>query len=334
MPHVPTASARPGRLVLLCLCLALAVPGASAALAMEGGVSHYIQGAYGDFMMGYVPGPGPYLRNDTFFQSARNSDFSLKGGRVYGEMQNQMFMNLTKLSYMTEVPAIGGLMGMGVVIPVIFNESITGSISADYVRGSYRTKQFREGHIEKAGGGERGGLSDVILMPLIMAWNLGECHIMVSPLVYLPTGYYNPHILTNLGMNYLSFDGNVAFTWLSHTGLELSFNAGYMLSTQNEATQYQSGQEFHFDWTAAFHPTERLSFGAVGYLYAQTTPDTGSGARLGAYMSQSAGIGPAISYAATLGGVNVLLESKWLHDVAAQNRMTGDMVYGSFAVKF
>ena len=94
------------------------------------------------------------------------------------------------------------------------------------------------------------------------------------------------------------------------------------------------GNLLHADWTAAYHFTPRFALGATGYLLTQTTPDTGSGAKLGDYMSQAAGIGPAVSYTATLGGVNVVLESKWLHDVAARNRMTGDMVYGSFVVRF
>jgi len=325
---------QPRQSLLLALVLFILVGCPLSAQAMEGATSHYIQGAYGDFLMGYVPGPGFYVRNDTFFQSARTSDSSIKGGRVYGELQNQMFMNLTKLTYMAEVPAIGGLMGMGVVLPFILNENVNGSLSADYVAGSYQTKQYREGHIEKSGGGDRGGLSDAILMPLIVAWDLGECHIVLSPLIYVPTGYYNPHTLTNLGMNYVTFDGNVAFTWLSPKGYELSFNTGYMVSTENEATQYLSGQEFHVDWTAAYHVNDHFSLGAVGYAYAQTTPDSGAGAKLGDYMSSATGIGPAVNYTAEMGGVDVVLEAKWLHDVAAVNRFSGDMVYGTFALKF
>jgi len=303
------------------------------ARAMEGGTSHYIQGAYGDFLMGYIPAAGLYLRNDVLFQSAHLSG-TIKGGRVYGDLDTRMYMNLTKLTYLTEVPAIGGLMGLGVGIPIIADLSVQGSMAADFLMGSHKTKQYREGHIQKAGGGDRGGLSDIILMPLIMAWNLGECHIVLSPLVFLPTGYFNPDVLTNLGMNYVTFDANAAFTWLSPKGYEVSFNAGYMMSTENEATQYQSGHEFHLDGTVAYHVNERLALGGVGYLYAQTTPDTGSGAKLGAYMSQAAGIGPAVTYTATLGNAQVTLFAKWLHDVHAKNRLSGDMIYGSFVLAF
>ncbi len=323
---------RPALLPAFCFLILLAACPLSAR-AMEGGTSHYIQGAYGDFLMGYIPGPGLYLRNDFLFQSAHLSG-AIKGGRVYGELDTRMYMNLTKLTYLAEVPAIGGLMGMGVGIPIIADVSVQGSMAADFLMGSHKTKQYREGHIQKAGGGDLGGLSDIILMPLIMAWNLGECHIVVSPLVFLPTGYYNPDVLANLGMNYVTFDGNVAFTWLSPKGYEVSFNAGYMMSTENEATQYLGGHEFHLDATAAYHVNERLALGGVGYVYAQTTPDTGAGAKLGAYMSQAAGLGPAVTYTATLGRTNVTLFAKWLHDVHAVNRLAGDMIYGSFVLAF
>jgi hypothetical protein len=322
-----------GSLAALPLLVFWVLAFAPVAQATEGGVSHYIQGAYGDFLMGYVPGPGLYVRNDFLFQSAHIGG-TAKGGRVYGSLDSKLFLNLTKLTWLTDVPAIGGLVGLGVGVPIIVNERISGSMAADYSYRARKTKQFREGHFEKAGGGDRGGLSDLILMPLILGWNFGECHLVLSPLLFLPTGYYNPNVLTNLGMNYFTFDANAAFTWLNKQGYEVSFNAGYMISSENRATNYQTGNEFHFDWTAAYHLNERLALGAVGYLYAQTTPDTGSGATFGSYMSSAAGIGPAVTYTIPVGGKDVTLIAKWLHDIGTINRIKGDMVYGSFVVKF
>lgn len=323
----------PATLALLALLAVFALAAPRAVRAMEGGTSHYIQGAYGDFMMAYIPGPGLYLRNDFLFQSARVGGTAL-GGRAYGGLDAKIFLNITKLTYLADVPAIGGYLGLGLGLPIIVNEHIGGDLAADYLLKSHKTKQFREGHFQKAGGGDRGGVSDIFLMPLIAGWKFGECHLVVTPLLFLPTGYYNPSVLTNLGMNYLTFDGNAAFTWLGKGGYEISFNAGYMLSSENRTTNYQSGNELHFDWTAAYHVNERLALGAVGYLYAQTTPDTGSGAMLGSYMSSAAGIGPAVTYTATIGKTDLTLIAKWLHDIGAKNRFMGDMFYTSFALKF
>ncbi|OLN30363.1 hypothetical protein DVDV_0563 [Desulfovibrio sp. DV] len=315
-------------ILAICLCC---VP--APARAAEGGVSHYILGAYGDFLMGYIPAPGLYLRNDTLYQSAR-SDGTFRGGKVYAGINEQMVMNITKLTYLFDVPAMGGFLGAGVGVPFIINEHIAGDVSADYTRRSRTTGLDMPHQFDIGGGGDRGGLSDIFLMPVIAGWNFGECHLVVSPIVFLPTGYYNSKKLTNLGMNYTTFDGNVAFTWLGKSNFEVSVNAGYMINTENITTNYLTGNQIHADWTAAYHINERLALGAVGYLFAQTTPDSGSGATMGSFLSSGTGVGPAITYAIPVAGKDVMLVAKWLHGIGATHSPIGDTVYASFALKF
>ncbi|MHC1788362.1 SphA family protein [Solidesulfovibrio sp.] len=301
--------------------------------AAEGGVSHYIQGAYGDFLMGLIPGRGFYVRNDTFYQSS-HMDSTLKGGKAFAGITDTTVMNITKLSYLFDVPAMGGFLGAGIGVPVIINEHITGDVAADYTHRSRKTGLDTPHHIDFGGGGDRGGLSDIFLMPIIAGWSFGECHLVASPIIFLPTGYYNSRKLTNLGMNYTSFDGNVAFTWLGKSNFEVSVNAGYMINTENVTTRYLSGNQLHADWTVAYHFNERLALGAVGYLFAQTTPDSGSGATMGSFLSSGSGIGPAATYTASVGGKELMLIAKWLHGTGAGNSPIGDTVYASFAIKF
>ena len=324
---------RVGLLILsVGLCLGLAL-GAGPARATEGGASHYIQGAYGDFLMGYIPASGFYVRNDTFYQSA-HMDLTTKGGRVFAGLDATMVTNITKLSYLFDVPAMGGYLGLGIGVPFIINEHITGDVSADYSRRSRRTGLDESHQLDIGGGGDRGGLSDLFLMPVIAGWNFGECHLAVSPIVFLPTGYYDSKKLTNLGMNYATFDGNVAFTWLSKSKVELSVNSGYMINTENMTTKYLSGNQIHADWTLAYHVNERFALGVVGYMFAQTTPDSGKGATLGGFYSSGTGIGPIASYTIPLVGNNVMLLAKWLHGLGATHSFLGDTVYASFAIKF
>lgn len=335
---MPTFRNAAGRLHVALLLLTLAVLAVCAAApaparAAEGGVSHYILGAYGDFLMGYIPADGFYVRNDTFYQSA-HMDQSLKGGRAFAGVDSSMVMNITKLSYLFDVPAMGGFLGVGVGVPFIINEHITGDLAADWDHKSRTTGLETPRHLAYGGGGDRGGLSDIFLMPVIAGWNFGECHVVVSPIIFLPTGYYNPKKLTNLGMNYASFDGNVAFTWLSKSKVEFSVNAGYMINTENQTTSYLTGNQIHADWTLAYHFNERLALGAVGYLFAQTTPDSGSGAKMGSYLSSGTGIGPAVTYTVPVGGKELMLVTKWLHGLGASNSPIGDTVYASFAIKF
>ncbi|MFU2207144.1 SphA family protein [Solidesulfovibrio sp. C21] len=303
------------------------------ALSAESGASHYMQGAYGDFLMADVPGPGFSVRNDTVYMAA-HMDGALKGGRVYAGIDQTMEMNITTLTAMFEAPAIGGYLGLGAGLPFIVNEHVTGDVAVDYNSRSRRTGHASERHLDFNGGGDRGGLSDIFLMPVIANWKFGECHLTVMPMVFLPTGYYDKNALTDLGMNYFSFDGNVAFTWLHNKQYELSFNTGYMINTENMATHYLSGNQIHMDWTLAYHVNDALAFGAVGYLFAQTTPDSGSGATMGGFFSSGTGIGPAISCTVPLGSMVFTFEAKWLHGLAATKSFLGETAYGSLIVAF
>ena len=315
-----------GRAALAVLLAALlALTGTRAALATEGGTSHYIQGSYGDFLMGYLPGEGLAVRNDTIYM-AQSLKQTLKGGLIFAQLNAYTTINLTKLSYMVEAPVMGGMLGLAGGVPVILNTNVGGEINIHDPRG--KRQDF-----SKSGSSNRGGLSDLFLGP-VAAWNFGECHLALMPMVFFPTGYFNKKTLTNLGMNYYSFDGNVAFTWLNSHGYELSFNAGYMMNTENTATKYLSGNQFHLDWTAAYHHGRNLAVGAVGYVVAQATPDSGKGASTGSFYSSSAGIGPIVSYTTPIGGKDVSFIFKWLYDVAGENRLTGNTLYGSVAVKF
>jgi len=299
--------------------------GGGTARATEGGTSHYIQGSYGDFLMGLIPGEGLAVRNDTIYL-AQSLKQTLKGGLIFAQLNAYTTINLTKLSYMVEAPFMGGMLGLAGGVPVILNTNVGGEINIHDPRGKRRD-------FSKSGSSDRGGLSDVFLAP-VAAWNFGECHLALMPTVFFPTGYFNKKTLTNLGMNYFTFDGNVAFTWLNSHGYEVSLNAGYMVNTENTATRYLSGNQFHLDWTAAYHHGKQLAVGAVGYVVAQTTPDSGKGATTGSFYSSSAGIGPIVSYTAPIGGKDVSFIFKWLYDISGENRLTGNTLYGSVAVKF
>ncbi len=310
-------------LLIILVAAALSLLTAEPSRAVEGGVSHYIPGTYGDFYIGYIPEAGFSIRNDFLYQSIQVNGTAM-AGNAYGHIDDDLLLNITKLNWLFDAPAIKGFIGFGIGIPIAFNEHITGSLAINDNGSDMR----------EAGGGNRGGLSDIYLAPLILGWNIGDYHVLISPVVYLPTGYYASDTITNLGLNYVSFDMNVGFTWLNRNGYEISCNLGYTTSTKNEATDYQSGDEFHLDWTLAYHPNEQLSLGLVGYVYAQTTPDKGDGAVFGSYMSSAEGLGPAIGYTLPIAGEDVSLLLKWIHDTGANHRLSGDLVCFSFSFEF
>jgi hypothetical protein len=64
-------------------------------------------------------------------------------------------------------------------------------------------------------------------------------------------------------------DAGWAFLWTEKT-----FNF------KNDVTDYQSGDEFHFEWAIGYELCEGLLIGVVGYDWRQLTGDSGRGAAL------------------------------------------------------
>lgn len=77
---------------------------------------------------------------------------------------------------------------------------------------------------------------------------------------------------------------------------------------------------------------ETLAIGAQGFFLKQITGDRGSGAVLGDFKAEAAGIGPALFWATTIGKQNVSFITKWFHEFHAESRLEGDHVFVSFAL--
>ena len=80
--------------------------------------------------------------------------------------------------------------------------------------------------------------------------------------------------------------------------------------------------------------TESFAIGVNGYFYKQIGADSGSGAVLGSFKGEGAGIGPAIYYSKKIGSRDVYFIAKWVHDYHAENRVKADYAYTSFALSF
>ena len=98
-------------------------------------------------------------------------------------------------------------------------------------------------------------------------------------------------------MNRAGIDTGWAFTWTDKpTKLQVSGTAGFTFNSENTATHYQNGDEFHWEWAVGFECMKGLVCGVVGYDYRQITADSGSGAKLGAFEGSVDAIGPGLSY--------------------------------------
>jgi hypothetical protein len=187
------------------------------------------------------------------------------------------------------------------------------------------------------GGGRIGisedsfNLSDIAFVPLQLNWNAGNFHFKLAEAIIAPTGDYDLDNAINLGRNYWSFDTAGAVTWFNPgSGTEVSVAPGIMFNTENNKTDYQTGTEFLVDFTINQFLSETFAVGLKGYYYKQVSGDSGSGATLGNFKSESVGLGPGFFWTPKSAGGRLMVMGKWLHDFDATNRFESE--YGTLTV--
>ncbi len=286
-------------------------------VAAEGGYSNYIPGTYGDFGMALAPSEKWTLRNDIYFYDASTSR-SVRSGNLEVGTELDFLMNFTTLVYKPELELFGAQFAAGVFIPLVDLELDTSlSIGDTLVSASDSAT----------------GLGDIVLIPLLLYWNSGNIHTSVAQFIVTPTGDYDADNLINNGLNYWSFDTNFALTYLNpETGRDFSFNIGHIYNTKNDDTNYQTGRELHLDVAFNQFLSETFAVGIQGFYLKQITGDSGSGALLGDFKAEEAGVGPALLWSTQIGEQGVSFIAKWLHEFHAENRLEGDHVFLSFAL--
>jgi hypothetical protein len=283
----------------------------------EGGYSNYVPGTYGDFGMALAPTETWTIRNDVYYYDA-SVDRSVRAGNLEVGADLEFLMNFTTLLYKPDIQIFGAQLATGVFVPIVDIE-IGSSVSGDGAALSTSA--------------DTSGLGDVALIPLALYWNSGNLHASFVELIVTPTGDYSSTDLVNNSLNYWSFDTNFALTYLDpNTGHDLSFNIGYIYNTENDDTDYQTGQELHLDVVLNQFLSESFALGAHGFYLRQITGDSGAGALLGDFQAEAAGAGPALFWTTRVSRQDVSLIAKWLHEFHAERRLEGDHFFASFAI--
>jgi len=301
------------------------------AIAGEGAGSHYMPGTGGDFAMALIGPAGFYVRNDLMYFQGDIGPVTL-GNRVYASASQDVWANTVKGIYLAEGGLFGGRFGAVISLPIVIDAAASGEAVSP---------------IDVELSGSRSGLSD-IAMTGFLNWSSGNSHFSAGMTIYAPTGSYDEDRIINLGRNYWSFDPLVTYTWLHpKRGHEFSVTTGVMFNTRNDATDYESGAEWHADFTLAQHFSPRFAVGLVGSLLEGLSDDDGPlldqanavlpalGLRpLGGFRASYFGAGPAVLYTAKLGDTDVNLIGKYLFDLSHENRFDSDYLMLSAAFKF
>jgi hypothetical protein len=178
-------------------------------------------------------------------------------------------------------------------------------------------------------------LGDSAISPITLGWHAGNFYWAAGVLGVIPTGNYNIHDLANTSLNRWGVIPTFGITYFDPKAQwQVSSAFAYAISFENPVTDYQTGNIFHNDSsiTKNFGP---LGVGAVGFAMIQTTPDSGSGAKLGANESRVYGAGPIVTLTLGNNPVTALtLVAKWYHEFDAENTLEGDVVVASASFKF
>ena len=247
--------------------------------------------------------------NQSLFYTA-NVDRTLLQGRVNASLDTSAFYNYSYPIYAFKEPVLGAEFAISAGVPLGYADfeaqlvGPAGSVAVD---------------------DKETALGDIILMPASFYWNDGNWYFNLYELITTPTGKYNVDDNINIGRNYWSFDTVFAVTNLNmETGRDFSLAVGYMINTENDATNYKTGHELHIDAVFNQFFSETFALGLAGYYYDQVTGDSGSGALLGDFEGKSYGIGPSFLWIPKSGGGKFSITGTWLHDLHASNRLEGD----------
>lgn len=304
------------------------------AFAIEGGIETYLLGSR-DSMAGALPPPGTYLNNDLQFYSASVDAISL-GGVAIVDPKLKALVYKFSLTHVTEQTLWGGALAFNLNIPLA-----SGTLDATGVVGSGLSGNLSDSQL---------GIGDIVVSP-ILGWQSGNTHTNFTLQIFLPVGNYNVADVSaspptfdvlNIGKNRFAVDPTISRSFFNpETGFEISGALGVTISSRNNATDYQTAPEAHFEGTVAQHFANGWLLGATGYAYQQIGDDSGAGAdslraAIGADSLQARvyGLGPIISYSTKIGGRSVSFKAKYIKEFGAKRRFEGEKLWLTLGIVF
>jgi hypothetical protein len=233
----------------------------------------------GDFAAAVAPASDFTIRNDFYYYQA-DGGRSSRSGLLEVNAELEFAMDFFTLLHKPDIQFFGAQYAYGMFIPIVYIDIDT---------------NLRIGNLPVRRQEDIFNVGDITLIPAVLFWNKGNYHFTLAEYIITPTGEYDVDNLANTGLNYWTFDTNIAATYLNaNTGQDYSVNIGYNYNTENSDTNYQTGEELHIDYMINQFFSESWAIGIHGFYLKQLTGDSGRGAILGDFKGEAAGVGPAI----------------------------------------
>ncbi len=277
----------------LILC-ALPVMMISTAHAKEGG-DQYPNGAEG-FMAGALPPPGNYFIN---YAGHYGGDLKDENGDTINGVEVSAYFDALRYVHVSKKTLLGGNMAFGAILPIVKQE------------------------IKTPGGTMKdSGTGDITIHAFVLGWHQPTLHTLAGLDIVLATGS------DNITADYNTFEPFYGITYLNETGFEASTKLMYSIHQENDDTNYQSGDEFHMDYTIAKHDGD-WTYGVGGYYVKQIGEDSVNGVDNGK-KGQAFAFGPQVKYDSN--GSSFI--AKWHHETSVEDRFSGDKLWFKYITGF
>lgn len=138
----------------------------------------------------------------------------------------------------------------------------------------------------------------------------------------MPSGSYDQSALANVGRNYWAIEPVFVCTYLDKRGIEISSKFMYDINFENPDTDYESGDEFHFDYAIGKH-LKNWTVGIGGFYYQQLEEDEQDGVTIDDSEGKQIAWGPMVAY--QKGPCSVIL--KYQDETETENKPEGERLW-------
>ena len=155
-------------------------------------------------------------------------------------------------------------------------------------RPNHQSRQTRTGNVS--------AFNDIVVSPSLSA-GIRIFSLECGRVGWMPAGDYDKTRLVNTGRNYWSVVPQFSATYFDpKAGWDVSASSMYIVSYENTATHYNSGDVIQIDLAAGKMISPQFKLGVVGYYLQHVTADSGIGDILGDRKLRVAGVGPAATF--------------------------------------
>jgi hypothetical protein len=204
-----------------------------------------------------------------------------------------------RLIWITPKKLLGGYYGMDVIVPVAYQDfGMTG---------------FQKSNT---------GLSDIFVEPITLSWHQKQVDVSFGYGFWAPSGDYSPSNPVSAGKGFWTHMLTGGITLYPDKTKTWSFSAlnRYEFNQEQKDTKITPGQYWTLEWGLAKTLAKKFDLGVAGYVQAQATSASGTGAA--PIKDHVSAIGPEFTF--PIPGIGFSTSIRYLRETRAKMRSEGN----------